>query len=45
MRRLKEKPARVEGLLVVWCDRIQIQEKDSPELEGDWTFVVPGMQC
>lgn len=42
-RRLKEKPARAQDLL--WCERIGIQPKNSPELEGDWTFVVPGMQC
>lgn len=23
----------------------RIKQEDSPELEGDWTFVVPGMQC
>lgn len=31
------------GFAMVWTNGLQL--KNSPELEGDWTFVVPGMQC
>lgn len=36
----------LQGLRIcLWCEHVRIRQEDSPELEEDWTFVVPGMQC
>lgn len=38
---------RLSSRFRIWsvCEFIRICQEDLPELEGDWTFVEPGMQC